>query len=88
MPPRKTVHRPARARQTHGRIEHPINERLSIVWDATEIRPEVRRVFAAALERAIKANRETLARYGLGPKSHGRPAEVTLGDGGSELFFD
>jgi hypothetical protein len=74
--------------QGHERVEQMLNERESIIWDTTDIRPEVKEVFTAARKRRVRADRAILAKLGLGRKAHKRSSKVTDADRASALTFD
>jgi hypothetical protein len=54
-----------RAKQTHGKVVHALNDHEAVVWDTTEIRPEVKERFDRALALRITANNKVLKRLGL-----------------------
>jgi hypothetical protein len=56
---------PKKANQKHGKIVHPLNDREAVVWDATDISPEVAERFERALSRRIVANNKVLKKLGL-----------------------
>jgi hypothetical protein len=74
--------------QDNERVEQMLNERESIVWDTTDIRPEVQQAFATARKQRVRADRAILAKLGLGRKSRKRPLEVTDIDQASALTAD
>jgi len=74
--------------QDHQRVEQMLNERESIIWDTTDIRPEVQQTFAAARKQRMRADRAILAKLGLGRKSRKRSLEGTDIDQASALTID
>jgi hypothetical protein len=54
-----------KATQKHGKVVHRLNDREAVVWDATDISPEVAERFDRALARRIVANNEVLNKLGL-----------------------
>jgi hypothetical protein len=51
--------------QKHGRIVHRLNDHEAMVWDATDISPEVEERFDRVLNRRIIANNAVLKKLGL-----------------------
>lgn len=51
--------------QKHGRIVHQLNDHEAVVWDATDISPEVAARFRGVLVRRMVANNKILKRLGL-----------------------
>jgi|CZKG01.1.fsa_nt_gi hypothetical protein len=55
----------AKSNQKHGKIVHRLNEREAVVWDATDISPEVAERFDRVLAHRIVANNKILKKLGL-----------------------
>jgi len=66
-----------RRNQTHGKIIHQLNDREALVWDSTDISPEVKERFDKVVEVRMAANNQILKRLKLArrskPKADGPP---------------
>jgi hypothetical protein len=51
--------------EKHGKIVHALNDHEAVVWDATDISPEVSERFARTLARRVVANNRVLKKLGL-----------------------
>lgn len=70
MPPTKRSSRGSKRRdQKHGKIVHQLNDREAVVWDSTDISPEVKERFDKVVEVRIAANNQILKRLKVAKRS-------------------